>query len=110
TAGLLDRVLAANGLDRSKGTVIDMAPNITQTRFMSMRGVEIQIIAHDLDCASVGTGHCIPGSFEDPTKLTDNTDPGALGDGQRGRIGCADDDRIRSGPKALEFFTANPKR
>jgi poly(3-hydroxybutyrate) depolymerase len=110
TSALLDRILAANGLDRTQGTVIDMAERITQTRFMSTQGTEIQFIAHEFDGASVGVGHCIPGSFEDPANLMEGTDGGLLGIGQRGSIGCADTDVIRSGPEALEFFIANPKR
>jgi pimeloyl-ACP methyl ester carboxylesterase len=98
-----DQILAGMGLQLSDGVPIAGGTGITQTRFMNARGQVFEFIQHDFVGASVGAGHCFPGSFE--TELT-GMEPGAFDL----RFACEDDQSLRIGEAQVKFYIENPRR
>jgi poly(3-hydroxybutyrate) depolymerase len=114
TEGTVQRLVTAMGLTPADGTVVKTAENgAAITRFMNGPQT-LQFFRHNFTGASVGGGHCYPGSFEGPqpngdltpeeldARLATSDDPP-----ETLQFACDDARMLRVGEEQIEFFLQN---
>jgi hypothetical protein len=130
TQQTVNRIIAGMGLTQASGTMIaSAARGAVIRRFMNPQGKILQVFTHNDGGATVGNGHCFPGSFEGPQPgaaninngnpvgsvvqlvgrlLTTGQDPNQIVSSLQ--FGCNDQDQLRIGQLNIDFFMMNPRR
>jgi len=99
---LRESIVEAMGASVDAGTRVPQSDTLQRTRFENDRGEVYEFVEHSLGGASVGDGHCFPGSFE--TTL-DGAGPGV----STLAFGCAEPSAPPIGVLVMQFFLSHPK-